>query len=140
MGQKEDINQSEPCGAETPVCPCCLEPCSPLDFYCPHCASNEAINPLASYMPFVRIRFEVGMYGKLWNKCWYEKDVSFYKRFFFFLVFLFYAPSLLAGLPFVLVEKFSDKRSKKTRLFLAYCIFWLVLAGFLGLFVWRSFA
>ena len=138
MDQKEDINQGEACGPDVPVCPSCLEPCSPLDFYCPHCASNSVINPLASYMPFVRIRFEVGMYGRLWNKCWYEKENSLSERFFFFLVLLFYAPILLAGVPFALVEKFSDKRSKKTLLFLAYFVFWFVLAGFLFLFVWRA--
>ena len=43
-----------------PVCPNCLEPCDPLDYYCPYCDSNEAINPLASYMPYVRIRFHAG--------------------------------------------------------------------------------
>lgn len=44
-----------------PVCPNCFEPCDPLNFYCPSCGSNETINPLASYLPFVRLRFNVGM-------------------------------------------------------------------------------
>jgi hypothetical protein len=51
-----------------PVCPNCLTPCSPLDYYCPHCGSNEALNPLASYMPFVRLRFTTGLAGRLWDR------------------------------------------------------------------------
>jgi len=51
-----------------PLCPNCLEPCNPLDNYCPNCDSNEAINPLASYLPFESIRFKAGMFGKLWRK------------------------------------------------------------------------
>jgi hypothetical protein len=43
-----------------PVCPKCLKPCHPLQNYCPNCDSNEVLNPLASYMPFERIRFVYG--------------------------------------------------------------------------------
>ncbi|MHC4883152.1 MAG: hypothetical protein ACYSOH_05700 [Planctomycetota bacterium] len=53
-----------------PVCPVCLEPCDPLGNYCPNCDSNEAINPLASYLPFESIRFKAGMFGKMWHKAW----------------------------------------------------------------------
>ena len=53
-----------------PVCPNCFEPCDPLTNYCPHCGSNDPINPLASYLPFESIRFKAGMFGKLWRKTW----------------------------------------------------------------------
>jgi hypothetical protein len=59
-----------------PVCPNCLKPCNPLQNYCDSCGSNEVINPLTSYMPFVRIRFNIGMYGKLWRKIWGDEDMS----------------------------------------------------------------
>ena len=51
-----------------PLCPNCLEPCDSRDNYCPNCDSNEAINPLASYFPYENIRFQTGMFGKLWHK------------------------------------------------------------------------
>ena len=50
-----------------PLCRKCLNPCHPLQNYCGNCDSNEAINPLASYVPFVRIRFVYGMFGKMWR-------------------------------------------------------------------------
>ncbi len=48
-----------------PLCPYCLQPCDPLQYYCTNCGSNEAINPLAAYMPYVRIRFSIGIFVKL---------------------------------------------------------------------------
>jgi hypothetical protein len=70
-----------------PLCPKCLTPCNPLQNYCGHCDSNEVINPLASYMPFVRIRFNVGMLGKLWRKILYDEHTSIvWKLLFLFLI------------------------------------------------------
>ena len=68
--ENQDVAEPEAELAEdaVPVCPNCFEPCDPLDHYCPHCDSNEAINPLASYMPFESIRFKAGMFGRLWQK------------------------------------------------------------------------
>ena len=63
-----------------PLCPRCLKPCSPLQYYCDNCASNEVINPLASYMPFVRIRFNAGMIGKLGWKILYDIEISIVYR------------------------------------------------------------
>lgn len=72
-----------------PLCPNCLKPCNPLQNYCDNCDSNETINPLASYMPFVRLRFNVGMLGKLLQRIWYDKHTSIiYKLFFLFLIIL----------------------------------------------------
>lgn len=50
---------------EVPICPNCMKPCDPRSYYCPNCNSNEVINPLASYMPFTRIRFTTGVFVKL---------------------------------------------------------------------------
>jgi len=59
-----------------PVCFKCLKPCHPLQNYCDSCDSNEVINPLASYMPFVCIRFNIGMFCKMWRRKWYDKEAS----------------------------------------------------------------
>lgn len=73
-----------------PICPKCLKPCHPLQFYCHNCDSNEAINPLASYMPFVRIRFNTGMFGKMGRSIWYDKDtLGICKLFYIFMIIMF---------------------------------------------------
>ncbi len=59
-----------------PLCPNCLKACHPLQNYCDVCDSNEVINPLASYMPFVRIRFNIGMVAKTWQKMLYDQKAS----------------------------------------------------------------
>lgn len=89
-----------------PVCPKCLTPCHPLQNYCGNCDSNEAINPLASYMPFVRIRFVYGTFGKMWRKIWYDKDTSVINRLFCLFMIIVFAPVFLVlGLPFFLTVK-----------------------------------
>ena len=72
-----------------PLCASCLSPCDPLQFYCCKCDSNETINPLASYMPFVRIRFNIGVLGKLWLRILYDKDTSIILRVLFLVLFIF---------------------------------------------------
>jgi len=74
-----------------PLCPICLEPCDPRDHYCPKCGSNEAINPLASYMPFESIRFEAGMFGKLWHKAW-DPRISLWTNGLYICVFILFMP------------------------------------------------
>jgi len=70
-----------------PVCPKCLRPCHPLQNYCLNCDSNEVINPLASYMPFVRIRFIVGIFGKMGRRIRHDKKTSIkLKLLFLFLI------------------------------------------------------
>lgn len=70
-----------------PLCPKCLRPCHPLQYYCNNCDSNEVINPLASYMPFVRIRFNIGIFGKMGRRIRYDKDTSLkLKLLFLFLI------------------------------------------------------
>jgi len=57
-----------------PLCPHCLQPCDPLQYYCNNCDSNEAINPLAAYIPYVRIRFSAGVFGKLFRRACDRKN------------------------------------------------------------------
>ena len=77
-----------------PLCPECFHPCDPLQNYCDNCGSNEVINPLASYMPFVRLRFNIGMYGKIWRKIFNDKDATIIKRLFYPFAFILIAALL----------------------------------------------
>ncbi len=56
-----------PPGAK-PLCPRCLQPCDPHQYYCTNCGCNEAINPLTTYIPYVRIRFNIGILIKLYRR------------------------------------------------------------------------
>ena len=78
-----------------PLCAKCLEPCHPLQFYCDKCDSNEVINPLASYMPLVRIRFNVGMVVKVWRKMLYDQEASLVFRLFCFFVIIWWALTMV---------------------------------------------
>ena len=78
-----------------PLCAKCLEPCHPLQFYCDKCDSNEVINPLASYMPYVRIRFNIGMVVKMCRKLVYDKDASLAFRLSCLLVIIGWALMIL---------------------------------------------
>ena len=113
----EDLTQENPdiVGQEAiladdavPLCPNCLEPCDPLNNYCSNCGSNEAINPLASYMPFVDIRFKVGMIIKLWQKTW-SSDTSIGYCIFYVCLILLFAPIFL----FIVLPITIYKRIKK---------------------------
>ena len=92
-----------------PVCPNCLEPCSPSDNYCPKCGSNEAINPLTPYLPFEGIRFTAGVYAKLWRKMW-SPDTSIGLRILQIGLFMLFFPLIFfIGLPFVIMEKLKSR-------------------------------
>lgn len=114
-----------------PVCPNCFKPVNPLRYYCDNCDSNEAVNPLASYMPFVRIRFACGIFGKMWRKIWHDKDTSIPVRLLCLLMILLFAPVMLVfGLPFVLTAKIKNPALRK-----AATIILCLLAFFLLLFL-----
>jgi RNA polymerase subunit RPABC4/transcription elongation factor Spt4 len=96
-----------------PLCPNCLEPCNPRDNYCPNCGSNETINPLASYMPFVDIRFSAGMVGKLWRRTWAPETHMIDRAIYIGLFFLFYPFMLVVGLPVLIYEKLKGRKQKQ---------------------------
>lgn len=105
--EDKDLNQ-EP----LPLCPNCLTPCSPHDYYCPNCGSNSPINPLATYMPLESIRFEAGLYGRLWNKCW-NPETEVIDRMLYMLFFLVGMPFFLVlGLAVLLSQKIKPARTK----------------------------
>lgn len=97
-----------------PVCPNCFEPCNPMQDYCYNCDSNETINPLASYMPFVRIRFVTGIFGKLWRRIWDRKGTSIAMRLFSLFMIICHAPIMLfVGLPILLITKIIEPQTQK---------------------------
>ncbi len=114
----EDVTQDNPdieqdtaiADDAVPLCPQCLEPCDPLDNYCPRCGSNETINPLASYMPFVNLRFQIGMWGKLWVRCLSPQTSWPVRCFYLFLFLLTYPLFLLIALPFVMYDKLKKQK------------------------------
>jgi len=94
-----------------PVCPRCLKPCHPLQYYCDNCDSNDAINPLTPYIGFVNIPFNYGIFLTMWRKIWYEKDTPIIKRIFYFFMIGWFAPVLLiVGLPLLLIGKIEQPK------------------------------
>ena len=92
--QAEQIDNDFIPNSAKPLCPLCFQPCDPLQNYCNNCNSNEVINPLASYMPFVRIRFNIGMYCKIWRKIFNDKDAPIIQRLFYLFAFILIAVML----------------------------------------------
>ncbi|MHC4546009.1 MAG: hypothetical protein ACYSYL_16065 [Planctomycetota bacterium] len=115
-----------------PVCMKCLKPCHPLQNYCGNCDSNEVINPLASYMPFVRIRFRCGFYGKMWRKALYDKEASIILRSLcMFLTFAFAPILIVVGLPLFFIGKIENPQFEKT----VETAFYIFLAAILLIFL-----
>ena len=126
-----------------PICPKCLAPCHPLQNYCEKCDSNEAINPLASYMPFVRIRFNIGMFGKMWRKIWYDEDTSIVRKLFFLFLIIIGAPILLmVGLPLLLIGAIPEPKLRKTTVaafyIIAVLLFVFVISMYFYFFLFRG--
>ncbi len=118
-----------------PVCFKCLKPCHPLQYYCDSCDSNEVINPLASYMPFVRIRFNIGMFCKMWRRIWYDKDTSIIRKVFFLLLIIYGAPILLiVGLPLFFIGKIKEPQLRKTATTAFYILVVVLLIIFFTLY------
>ena len=99
---------------ETPICPYCLKPCSPFNYYCSNCDSDDVINPLASYMSFVNLRFNYGIFKTLWNKIWYDKDSFLIVRIFYLYLVLSFTPIMIIfGLPMLIVGKIPHPTIRK---------------------------
>lgn len=121
-----------------PVCPKCLKPYNPQMYYCPYCDTNDTINPLSTYMPYIRIRFSYGFFGRMWNIVWKGKDRLLILRILCFFMMLFFAPMILvAGIPFVLIEKFApvSRRDSLNRIFTFLVILFLIFICFFWLFI-----
>ena len=122
-GDEENLNNGNEFVADDalPICPECFEPCDPLQNYCDKCGSNDPINPLASYMPFVDIRFKIGMFGKIWRKVVDGGNTPLWMKFFFVLVLLMAAPLILIVGPGVfLISKIKTARPRNTVMILFF--------------------
>lgn len=71
-----------------PLCPQCLQPCDPLQYYCTNCNSNEAINPLSAYMPYVRLRFNIGIFVKLYRRACDSKNNPLLLRIIYWMIII----------------------------------------------------
>ncbi len=97
-----------------PLCPNCLTPCHPLQYYCHKCGSNQAINPLTPYIGFVNIRFNYDIFLTMWRKIWSDEDVSITIRLLYLFMIAMYMPMFLViGLPLLLVYKVYRSRFRK---------------------------
>lgn len=98
-----------------PLCSKCLKPCNPLQNYCDSCDSNDVINPFASYMPFVRIRFWCGFCGDMWRTVLYDKEASIILRSLCLFMTIAWAPILIiVGFPLFLIEKIENPELQRT--------------------------
>ncbi len=107
-----------------PLCPNCLRPCDPHQYYCEKCGSNQAINPLATYLPWINLRFNyAGGFGNLWRQTWQRKNVPlFVKLFSVFLMILFVPIMLIVGAPFLLTATIKDPARRKNATIAGYII------------------
>jgi len=105
----EQQNEMGPDGPreEIPLCPHCLTPMGPFDSYCQNCGQGFSAN--TPYVPFVNIKFYVNFYARMWQKLWFEDNSLWFKLFLFLLVVRF-APIMLLGVPFALVERARRRR------------------------------
>jgi len=106
-----------------PLCPRCLKPCNPLQYYCDNCDSNDAVNPLTPYMGFVNIRFNYAIFLTMWRKLWYDKDTSIIGRLFYlFMITMFVPVFLVVGLPSFLIFKIPHKNLRKATVIILFII------------------
>jgi hypothetical protein len=129
--EKADSEARELASDATPLCPNCLKPVDPKQYYCQHCGSNEAINPLATYMPLVRIRHNYDIFITMWRKIWRGRIGSATIIFFSFLIAVFASSMLLIGLPVMLWLILRDTHLRTYRLRVFGLILLVILATFL---------
>ncbi len=100
-------------GEAVPVCLNCLRPYDDvLEYYCPHCGSNEAVNPLTPYMSFVNIRFNVGVVGKLWRRFQGRQSATIARRLLDLVIVLLCFPPLILATPFVVYAKWRNHKRR----------------------------
>ena len=133
-----DIKQAEPVDDEfipvdsLPICLKCLKPCHPLQNYCDSCDSNDVINPLASYMPFVRIRFRCGFCGDMWRKVLYDKEASIVVWSLCLFLTIAFAPILIiVGLPLFLIDKIEKPKLQS----IVKTVFYILLIAILIIYI-----
>jgi hypothetical protein len=94
-------------GEATPLCLSCMEPVDPLAYYCPNCGG--ASGQLTEYIPFVNIRWQMGVYGKMWRQM-FSHDVSITGKLFRFIMIIWQVPLILIGLLFIGGKKIENQQ------------------------------
>jgi hypothetical protein len=130
--EKVDAQAGELAPDATPLCPNCLKPVDPKQYYCPHCGSNTAINPLATYLPIAQIRFNYDIFITMWRKLWNKRLGSATIILFSFLIAAV-APIMLVGLPVILWLSLRDKHLRTYRLYVFALMILIVLMTFVML-------
>jgi hypothetical protein len=98
MDEFENIEESVDESADVPVCLGCMEPVDPGAYYCDKC--GEASNQLTQYLPFVNIRWQVDVWGRMWRQV-RSGEGSIWSRLFRLLVIIWNVPIMLLGLIFM---------------------------------------
>ena len=93
----EEIDIVEDTGDGTPVCIGCMKPVDPRLYYCPHC--GEAFGQLTQYLPFVNIRWQITVWGRIWRQI-FSRDISIPGRLFRLVLVIWNVPFMLIGLFF----------------------------------------
>ncbi len=92
---------------QQPLCPGCLAPYDPLQHYCEEC--GEAVGLFTPYIPFVNIRFNYSIFGRLWQTLCYDSSAGWGRRLLYFLLIVLIVPVMFLALPFVLIAKRRDR-------------------------------
>ncbi|MEJ2704263.1 MAG: hypothetical protein P8Z79_17645 [Sedimentisphaerales bacterium] len=137
LNEGKDLNDDFVPDDALPLCPRCLNPCRPLQYYCPYCNSNDAINPLTPYIAFLNIRFNYDIFITMWRKIWYDRDTSMIRRLFYLWMVTAFVPVIVIfGLPLLFVGKIPQPRLRSATMILL-CI---VAMALFVLFVFVGFA
>jgi len=97
--------------AERPLCPRCLTPFELEQHYCHKC--GDAVGHFTPYIPFVNIRFNYGIFGRMWHKLWRDREAGFLIKGVCAVLIVVLAPVMLVGLPFVIWERACRSRLKR---------------------------
>lgn len=95
MKSEVENNESEGQAEEIPLCLNCLHPVDPLAHYCPNC--GRAVGQYTPIMPYESIRWQVDIWGKIWNQLW-SKEVSLAGKLFRLLMIIWNVPIMLIGI------------------------------------------
>jgi len=112
-----------------PICPKCLKPCHPLQYYCDNCASNAAINPLTPYIAFVNIRFNYDIFCTMWRKMLCDKSTSIVVRIFYLAMIIIFVPIMpVVVLPALLIARIPQPQIRTATTILLIAIVAVILA------------
>ena len=108
MEPEKENNEFKEHEKEIPLCLNCLRPVDPLQHICPHCF--RAIGQLTPIMPYEGIRWQIDIWGKMWNQVW-SNEISFTGKLLRLLMIALCVPVMLIGVIFKLWEKQPENES-----------------------------